>query len=238
MDYNTDSKGKRNLGIILFIIITIALLPSIYNLGKRVYINAVGNTVQGYVDKYDVDRIEYSTKNGKRYYKVYTPLITMKNEDGYLQLKSSYNRTDGLKYKDGDTLEMKYINNDLVTAVIADPFYIHSKIIEITSAYAFIGILLALINYDGNKKGSMMSYFNSLSEKQALKLIVKRKKRILLLITPGLVNALLAIDLNNSFYNEKSCPAIFYTIFIGIYIIAFGNLIFNAIKLRRVKELD
>lgn len=83
-----------------------------------------------------------------------------------------------------------------------------------------------------------MHYFKSSSEKRALKLAVKEKKKVLLLMTPGLVSTIATIMRNNSFPNGRSYSAIFYIMFIGIYIVVVGNLIFNAIKLRRVKELD
>lgn len=237
MEYNIDSKDNKKLIIILFII-TIIALPDIYELGKKVYINIVGDTVQGYVDSYDVDYIEYHTKGSTRESAVYTPLIIMNNEDGYIRLKSSYNEASGLKYREGDTLEMKYINNDLVTAVIVDPFYIYSEIAKITSVYGIIGVMLAIGTYKESKKNNRMHYFKSSSEKRALKLAVKEKKKVLLLMTPGLVSTIATIMRNNSFPNGRSYSAIFYIMFIGIYIVVVGNLIFNAIKLRRVKELD
>lgn len=83
---------------------------------------------------------------------MYTPLIIMNNEDGYIRLKSAYNEASGLKYREGDTLEMKYINNDLVTAVIVDPFYIYSEIAKITSVYGIIGVMLAIDTYKESKK--------------------------------------------------------------------------------------
>lgn len=132
---------KKKSYIIFFLLVTLTMLPSMWILGERIYINLVGKDVKGYIESYDMDYIRHEDgETGDISYTIeYIPLIIMKNEDGHIRLKSSYNANEDLIFKEGEIVNMKYINNDLKTAIIADPFYLYSDIATITLIYGVLG---------------------------------------------------------------------------------------------------
>lgn len=218
---------KKKSYIIFFFLVTLTILPNMWILGERIYINLVGKDIKGYIESYDTEYIEHKDEEtGDVSYTIkYVPLIVMKNEDEYIRLKSNYNANEDLIFKEGEIVNMKYINNDLKTAIIADPFYLYSDIATVTSIYTFLGIFSAINVWRERRDRSKF-----------FKLSLNEKGYILLLLIPGFISSMAVIAMRERFNNNGEYGIKIQLFFIILYLFLISSTFIDFFKSKIKKK--